>query len=133
MTLRQAYEFMYYELLSNKLDVCLIPSIYPDIAADGGCYRAVSQNNPNWYSELCRQYPRDGQSIRRKKIRTIVKRQEILRTLCRLKDGYPCKSKHLCYLKDVADQLIVDSSMSDDDIRFFTTFGELPKPFTEQF
>ncbi len=132
MRLQQSFEFMYYELLNEKLEVCLIPSLIPEIAADGGCRRAVVQANPQWYRDLCGMYPRDG-STNRKNPRTIVKRQYTLKVLFRLKNGYNSRSKYAPYLRDIAEQLIKDSNITDEQINFFVQYGDLPQPFTDQF
>jgi hypothetical protein len=85
---QQIYEFMYYDLLSNKLDVYLIPSTNPDRANNGCCSRQVATSNPVWYQDFCSLF-----LDKRKK--TIIKCKDTLELLNRLKDGKAIKSKYL--------------------------------------
>lgn len=128
MTLQQAFEFMYYDLLSNKPDVYLTPSV----KLDYGCIRNVATINPKWYSEFCASYPRI-ENRKKNKPRTIIKRIEILRKLSRLKDGKPVKSKYLDHLKDIAEGIREAMDVSDEDMAFFIEFGAFPEPFNGQF
>jgi hypothetical protein len=126
MTLQEAFSFMYYDLLSNRLDVYLVPSTNPDRAKNGCCSRAVASHNPEWYKELCGMFL----DYRGK---TILKRKSILRILRLLKDGKDSVSKYQPYLRDIAERMAEDLNFSEFELRYFIEFGELPKPFEEQF
>lgn len=132
MTLQQAYEYLYYDLLTNRLEVKKAAGTNVERFETNGCgIRAVINKNPDWYSELCRINPRN-RSSKRKNIRTIIKRKNVLEILDRLRKGNHSRSKYVPYLKDVAEQLM-NSSISEEHLQFFIEFGELPKPFTDQF
>jgi hypothetical protein len=117
---------MYYDLLSNKLDVYLIPSINPDRANNGCCSRQVATSNPVWYRNFCSLF-----LDKRKK--TIIKRKDILEFLNKLKDGKTIKSKYLPYLEDINETLRKELNMSNDDMAFFIEFGTFPEHFEDQF
>lgn len=129
MDIKDAYNFLYYDLISNRLDVMLVPSQKDDL----GSIRVVCSKNPYWYQDLCKMYLRSDQSIRKKKKRTIIKRIEIIRKLDTLRKGGKIKSKYLWYLEDVAKSIIENENISEEDINFFEQFGDLPVPFTDQF
>lgn len=126
MTLQEAYESMYYDLIINRLDVTLVPSINPDRAANGCCSRVVVSRNPKWYREFCGKY-----LDKRKK--TIIKRKDIIRILDRLRKGNTSVSMYKEDLLDIANDMIEEEPITEDDINFFMEFGELPKPFVAQF
>jgi hypothetical protein len=117
---------MYYDLLNNKLEVYLIPSINPDRANNGCCSRQVATSNPVWYRNFCSLF-----LDKRKK--TIIKRKDILEFLNRLKGGKAIKSKYLPYLEDINETLGKELNMSNDDMAFFIEFGTFPEHFEDQF
>jgi hypothetical protein len=117
---------MYYDLLSNKLDIYLIPSTNPDRANNGCCSRRVATSNPAWYRDFCSLF-----LDKRKK--SIIKRKEILRLLGKLKNGKTIESKYLSYLEDINETLGKELNMSNDDMAFFIEFGTFPEPFNDQF
>ena len=130
--LKDMFKYMYYDLLSNRLDVVLVPSKYPAIAADGGCIRVAVTRNPTWYQSFCLRYKRNPLS-KRKKPRTIIKRRETLSLLEGLMEGKDMKSKYLDHLTEIAKSLSEEMNLSHFDIEFFEMYGELPEPFTDQF
>jgi hypothetical protein len=129
MDIKDAYNFLYYDLVSNTLEVVLVPSQKDDI----GSIRAVCSKNPAWYQDLCKMYLRSDQSPRKKKKRTIVKRIEVLRVLDRLRKGKSTRSQFLWYLHDIAQSIAENDDISEADIQFFEQYGELPEPFRDQF
>lgn len=126
MTLREAYESMYYDLIINRLDVTLVPSINPDRAANGCCSRVVVSRNPKWYREFCEKYLDERN-------KTIIKRKNTLKTLDRLRNNKTTRSKYQEDLLDIANGMIEEEPVTEFDVNFFIEFGELPKPFTGQF
>ena len=125
--LKDAYNCMLMELEANRLEVILVPSRVPECAADGGKIRVPVSQNVEWYRELCSHYPVPSS---RKKPRTTVKRQEVIRVLSRLKSEKETKSKYKDYLEEVALKLQEDLQ---EDIGFYMEYGELPVPFDDQF
>jgi hypothetical protein len=117
---------MYYDLLSNKLEVYLIPSINPGRASNGCCSRQVATSNSVWYQDFC------GLFLDKRK-KSIIKRKNILELLSRLKDGKITESKYLPYLEDINETLGKELNMSNDDMAFFNEFGTFPEPFDNQF
>ena len=75
---------MLYELSTEKLEVQLVPGNDPDKTKDGRFIRAAISKNPQWYSELCENYPctrikkrndrKDGTKIKRKYIFEVLER-----------------------------------------------------------
>jgi len=129
MDLQKAYSFMYYDLLSNQLEVCLVPSTTYR-ARNGCCCRAVVSKNPKWYQDFCRTYEYD---YRKKKAKTIIKRANILITLKALGEGKKPCSKYLDHLTEIAENIQKDNTWSNEDIEYFEQYGTLPIPFTNQF
>lgn len=123
---QQIYEYMYYDLLSNKLDVYLVPSKNPDRASNGCCVRNVASTNPKWYQEFCSLF-----LDKRKK--TIIKRKGTLILLSRLKDGKTTISKYLPYLEDINEILAKELNVSNEEMAFFIEYGAFPEPFEDQF
>jgi hypothetical protein len=117
---------MYYDLLSNKLEVYLIPSVNPGRASNGCCSRQVATSNSVWYQDFC------GLFLDKRK-KTIIKREYTLELLGRLKDGKGTKSKYLPYLEDINETLGKELNMSDDVMAFFIEFGTFPELFEDQF
>ena len=126
---RLTYEYMYYDLLSNRLEVVLIPSKHPDIAADGGCIRVPITRNPDWYQQFCSRYV---VSSRRKKKRTIIRRQSVLNILLRLSKGKSSCSKYSNNLKDIALGIKESNRISDYEMEYFIKYGEYPEPFSDR-
>ena len=48
----QYLDEMLYELYTERLEVCLIPSTDKECAANGGMIRACCNSNPDWYQNL---------------------------------------------------------------------------------
>jgi hypothetical protein len=87
---------MLFDMDKCRLEVCLIPSRRdPD-----GKIRAASGQNSLWYQTLCAAYPRPG--CTKAKIRTIIKRQYIIKVLERMISRKRSRSKYAEYLLDVA-------------------------------
>ena len=129
MDLQKAYSFMYYDLLSNQLEVCLVPST-THRARNGCCSRAVVSKNPKWYRDFCKTYEYDH---RKKKAKTIIKRRDILKLLKRLSEGKIVYSKYIEHLTEIAKNIQKDNTWSNEDIKYFEQYGTLPIPFTNQF
>jgi len=122
----KVYEYMYYDLLSNQLEVCLVPSINPDRAGNGCCARAVVQRNPKWYRDFCALFL-DTRG------KTFIKRRNVLRALNRLKDGKTTRFRWRDYLEDINETLQQDLNITETEADFFAEYGEMPTPFTDQF
>ena len=129
MTLRETFSYMYYDLLSNQLDVCLVPST-THRARNGCCSRAVVSKNPKWYQDFCRTYEYDA---RKKKTKTIIKRANTLRALKALSDGRKSKHKYVEHLTEIAESIQKELNLSSEDMSYFEQYGELPIPFADQF
>jgi len=129
VTLKEAFSYMYYDLLSNQLEVCLVPST-THRARNGCCSRAVVSKNPKWYQDFCSAYEHDH---RKKKAKTIIKRRDTLALLKRLSNGEQVRSKYREHLTDIAETIQKDLAWTTDEVKFFETYGELPMPFTDQF
>lgn len=123
---------MYYDLVSNRLIICLVPNKNEEKEKDGLKIRQVESNNPQWYSELCKRYPRKKNQNRKCK-RTIIKRERILSILNLLKNGKESKSKYAYCLKEIAESMKKDLNLTENEMLFFNQFGELPKPFNNEF
>jgi len=94
---------MYYELSSERLEVCLIPSRDPEVAAYGGMIRAVTSRNPAWYRSLCNDYPCTRAKKRKgKKDYTKIKRRDILKILERMIRNKKSNSIYAEQMLDVA-------------------------------
>jgi len=78
--LRHVFGWMLAELGRERLEVVLAPA--PDPRHSSHKVRAVSNENPWWYKELCNRYPSRSKSHRR--WRTRIKRRETLNALRRL-------------------------------------------------
>lgn len=126
MTIKQAYEYMYWDLITNRQVVSLVPATKGDRAKNGCCCRAVESRNPQWYMDFC-----DNFLDHRGK--TYIKRQYTLQILTRLKNGVPCKSKYVPYFEDIAKEILEDMNVSDADMDYYIEFGEFPIPFDDQF
>ena len=109
------------------LEIILVPSRLPECAADGGKIRVAVSQNVEWYRRLCSDYPVPSS---RKKPRTTVKRQEVVRVLSRLASGKETRSKYKDFLEETALKLQEDLQ---EDLYFVMEFGELPAPFDGQF
>jgi hypothetical protein len=137
LDLQHAFSFMYIDLLSNYLCVEKVPSKIPECSKDGGCILQVISKNPEWYQDFCHYYPRitqyKGRVYYRKNARTIIKRKNVLSVLKILSEGRVSKSKYVEHLKEYAIQIQKDLDLSDFDVEYFSNYGELPKPFEDQF
>ena len=91
-------EEMLYEFMDNRLDVCLVPSQDENCAKDGGMIRVATTQNPEWYQEMCFEFPRPGRGGRKKKPRTIVKRIETIKLINRLIKLRKSESKYAPYV-----------------------------------
>lgn len=84
--MQNIFRKMYEELASNQLEVGLIPA--DDKKHYSHCVRAVFQQNPQWYQELCKRYEANRKKPRRSwKHDTRIKRRHILNILQRLANG----------------------------------------------
>lgn len=130
MKLKEAYKFMLCELISNHLEVILVPSKFEDIAKDGGKIRVVVSQNADWYRQLCSKYCIKNN---RKNKRTIINRKNIESILTRLSNGKSTKSKYHNDLKEFAEDYIERFDFSADELNFIELYGELPVDWNEQF
>lgn len=121
---------MFYELISNRLEVILVPSKLEDIAENGGMIRVAVSQNPDWYRELCARY---CVKSNRKNKRTIINRKNIESILTRLSNGKSTKSKYHNDLKEFAEDYIERFDFSADELNFIELYGELPIDWNEQF
>lgn len=96
------YGFMYEDLKSNCLKVCLIDA--PEKQHSGHKIRVAFEQNPDWYRKLCLVYPSKRKSQKRK-FDTAIKRAAIIRMLESLKSGKPVKSKYIKDLKQIAQNM----------------------------
>ena len=88
--IEMAAEQMLMELAEQRLEVVLIPSLLPDVAERGGMIRAAVNRNPQWYQQLCSQYPPQRTKPRRGKRGerdTAIKRRHVLRALEEIASG----------------------------------------------
>ena len=129
MTLRETFSYMYYDLLSNQLEVCLVPSTTHRVR-NGCCSRAVVSKNPKWYQDFCRTYEYDA---RKKKMKTIIKRANTLRALKALSEGRASKHKYIDHLTEIAEGIQQELSLSSEEVAFFAEYGTFPEPFKDQF
>ncbi|OPZ65972.1 MAG: hypothetical protein BWY85_00139 [Firmicutes bacterium ADurb.Bin506] len=110
---------MLADLSSNVLQVCLVPSRVPEVAARCGMIRAVISRNPLWYRKLCARYS----SRRRRrscKPDTRIKRANVLAVLERLSRGLPSRSPYVSDLLDLSQYL--DPSLLDPHPDDFVPF-----------
>lgn len=82
--LQTAAILMLIELESSRLEVCLVPS--PNPTHERKQRVAVTQN-PEWYSRLCREFPRRDRGGYKAKPRTMIKRSHTLKALERMASG----------------------------------------------
>ena len=94
---------MYFELSSERLEVCLIPSKQEGCAKDGGMIRAVCAQNPEWYQKLCFNYPCTRTKKRsNRKDHTRIKRRNVLQLLERMVRNKKSNSMYAGDLLEVA-------------------------------
>lgn len=96
-------EEMLYELSTNRLETCLVPSRIESYRDSGGMIRVSTSNNPKWYKDLCDLFPDSRPKGRnKKKPRTIVKRKHILKLLDCLIRNHKSPSKYAHHIIDEA-------------------------------
>jgi len=86
---------LYFELSSQKLEVCLIPN--KDISKTDRKLRVATSINPEWYQELCNNYP-STRNRKKKLFDTKIKRKYILKVFERMIRNKKSKS---IYAKDL--------------------------------
>ena len=93
--MREIYQLMFEELQSTR------PHTVKIIGRHGNYVRVAMERNPEWYRALCERY----KSSRRNypKPRTIIRREDVLRTLSRLANCLPCKGVYAERIRDVAN------------------------------
>lgn len=77
-------------LPDKRLDVCLGSA--PKRRFTGHMIRVVNERNPQWYRDLCADYP-SSRRIRRCKFDTVIRRQGVIRALQEISDGR-CQSTY---------------------------------------
>lgn len=98
----QIIEEMLYEFETNKPEVCLVPSQDENCAEYGGMIRVATTQNPEWYRNMCGDFPRPVQpSQPREKSenkRTVIKRKDTVSIFNRLLEYGGSKSKYAGYI-----------------------------------
>lgn len=97
---REAYALLRDELESSQLCVILVPA--PDPRHYCHYIRAKLDQNPRWYSRICERFP----SSRKGKMRTRIKRREVLRVLERLATCQKSESYLVDYLEAEAERIL---------------------------
>lgn len=96
--LRETAAAMLNELHEMRLDVILVPSVYPEVAERGGKIRVACSRNPWWYRQLCRAYQSNRARPRRRKHGdTSIKRHHVIRALGEMAGG-DCKTEYAARL-----------------------------------
>jgi hypothetical protein len=115
--LRNAFNEMLNELYQYNLEVCLVPSRYREYAIRGAKIRSVVNCNPNWYKKLCNKY-QSSRTRRSAKSDTCIKRQNIIRILERLANGFNSSSYYVDDLVKVAESINIEQSKILEDPPF---------------
>lgn len=97
---REAFALLRDELESSQLCVILVPASDP--RHECHCIRAKIDQNPRWYSRICDRFP----SSRKGKVRTRIKRREVLRVLERLASCQHSESYLVDYLESEAERIL---------------------------
>ena len=85
---RQAARYMRWELETSWLEVVLIPSRDPEMAARGGMIRVAVSQNACWYQSFCRDHLSGRKKPRRRmKPDTLIRRRHTLRALREIESG----------------------------------------------
>lgn len=87
LTLRETVFDMLCALEGQRLDVVLIPSSVPDVAARGGKIRAVQESNAEWYQHFCRSHQSSRRRNRHNDNDTKIKRSHTIAALERMMRG----------------------------------------------
>lgn len=80
--IKLAAEIMLKQLDREALEVVLIPA--PDQKHSGHHLRAVENQNPHWYRELCKEYPTNRTKPRQRKPKftdSLIDRSSVIRAL----------------------------------------------------
>lgn len=101
---RSTIQRMLDELEGNRLEVCCIPSIFPELADRGAKIRCVASQNTPWYQDYCRQWEARRTRPRRKLLHdTRVKRRETILALQGLLNG----GTRSIYVNDLLEMAVV--------------------------
>jgi len=92
-------KFMYQDLQSNQLSCTLIPA--PEVKHVGHQIRVSESQNPQWYQDICSQYP----DMSHRRCSTVVRRADIKKYLKQLIDRGWSVSKYAADLIEIADRL----------------------------
>ena len=92
--MQEVYTWMLNELLGQRPVTLKVPS------PQGGCVRVAVETNPEWYRELCE----NNKVVRRRypKLRTVIRRCDVLRGLVLLADGQKIETAYAERIKEVA-------------------------------
>jgi hypothetical protein len=98
-------EEMLYEFMGSKPDTMKVPST----THDGSYNRVCTTFNPEWYREMCKDFPRridkyNPSGPNKKKPRTIVKRQYITLLMENLIKHGKSDSKYASYITGEAER-----------------------------
>ena len=126
---------LYFELMLNDLQNCFLevtttPGTHDD---EDRKIRAVSNQNPDWYKELCKKYPRNRRNRKSKFTDSYVKRGRIIKYLEELINGNIPNAREVDDLIEIAKQMADTGNLNEDEIRFFLEYGKLPEEWNEQF
>ncbi len=72
--------------MAAELDCCRLEVVLLPAKRGPGCIRCVMSENPDWYRRLCAKYVSGRQ--RGRKVDTIIRRRETMKSLLRLASGY---------------------------------------------
>ena len=114
-------EQMLNELRTNHLEVGFLPL---DFGLHRGekIQRYAAEENVDWYKTLCRCYPRPNQSRWRRKPRTSIKRQYIIKMLQRMIKHGRSRSKYAEFLLGEAQERLAPPELDEEDLQdFFNT------------
>ncbi len=100
-TLQDVLTDMHQDLEASCLKVTLIPA--PEPKFSGHMIRAVIEQNPWWYRDICNSYP-SQRRVRRGHLDTRVRRRDMLKLLGRLASGEMVESKYAADLVSFAEQ-----------------------------
>jgi len=98
--IQEAYQYMFYSLKNEHLDVVLVPAPSPQF--EGHKIRVVQNRNPDWYQYACWWYGTDR-----------VRRKRFIDYLSRIikKDELHHAATHL--INEIANSLILDGKFTD--------------------
>ena len=121
---------MHRELQQTRLRVVLVPSLFPEIAAQGGKIRRVEEENPDWYQAFCGEYLSNRRKPRtRKHPDTLIKRQLTLNALAQMAAGVSSTLycvRLLPYVKAYAETCRLEQEQTEISHAYLYT----PQPLT---